>query len=146
MEARARAALLLAAALVALPLLRRPPEAGACAGPAERAAQDGHTTQAGCGGGEPVRGPARLLLGLGLDPNTADAAALEVLPGIGPARAAAIVATRCERRFASPGEIARVPGIGARRRAALEPWLEIDPDAEPVCAGARSARAEGRGR
>ncbi len=141
MEERARAALLLAAALLALPLLRRPTEAEACAAPAELAARGGHTTQAACGGGAPVRGPARLLLGLGLDPNTADAGALEVLPGIGPARAAAIVSARCEQRFSSPAEVARVPGIGPRTRAALEPWLEIDPEAEPTCAPARSASA-----
>jgi competence protein ComEA len=118
---------------VALPLARRAPEAPACPAPAERAARAGHTMQAGCAGGAPVRGPARILFGLGLDPNTADAAALEVLPGIGPGRAAAIVAARCPRGFASARELERVPGIGPRTRAALEAWLAIDPAAAPAC-------------
>ena len=133
MDARPRAALLLGAALVALPLLRRPPEAAACTDPAERAARDGHTTEASCAGGAPVRGPARLVLGQRLDPNTADPASLEVLPGIGPARAEAIVAARCRRRFASAGDLERVPGIGPRSRASLEPWLAVDPAETPAC-------------
>jgi competence protein ComEA len=119
---------------VALPLGRRPPEAPACPQPAERAARAGHTTQAGCAGGAPLRGPARILFGQGLDPNTADAAALEVLPGIGPGRAAAIVAARCPRGFASARDLERVPGIGPRTRAGMEPWLAIDPSAAPACA------------
>jgi competence protein ComEA len=132
-DPRPGAAWLLAAALLAWPLLRRPPEAAACPAPFERAQRAGHTTQAGCGGGDPVRGPARLLFGLRLDPNTADAAALEVLPGLGPARARAVVETRCGRPFHSLQDLERVPGIGPRTRAALEPWLAIDPAAEPTC-------------
>ncbi len=132
-DRRPRAAWLLAAALVALPLLRRAPAAGACPAPAELAGREGRTTQVGCAGGAPVRGPARLLLGLRLDPNTADAAALEVLPGLGPARAGAIVRARCARPFRSLGDLERVSGIGPRTRAALEPWLEVDPAAEPSC-------------
>jgi len=118
---------------VATPLLRLPPESAACTAPSERAQRDGHTTQAGCGGGVPLRGPARLLFGLRLDPNTADAAALEVLPGLGPARAQALVAARCGRPFRELQDLERVPGIGPRTRAALEPWLAVDPRAEPAC-------------
>jgi hypothetical protein len=125
-DGRARAAWFLAAVLVALPLVRRAPEAAACPAPAERAARTGHTTEAGCAGGAPVRGPARLLFGLRLDPNTADAAALAALPGIGPGRAAAIVAARCARPFRSLPDLERVPGVGPRTRAALEPWLAIE--------------------
>ena len=45
----------------------------------------------GCGGeGGELRGPARLLFGLAVDPNRADLATLEALPGIGPSRAAAL--------------------------------------------------------
>jgi hypothetical protein len=132
-DARPQAALLLAALLLALPLLRRAPEASTCADPAERAARDGLSSEVSCAGGSALRGPARLLFGLGLDPNTARASSLEVLPGIGPARAAAIVAARCERRFASVAELERVPGIGPRTRAGLAPWLVVDPDAEAEC-------------
>lgn len=132
-DRRPRAALLVAAALVALPLWRGEPEAAACPAPAELAARDGHSTQAGCRGGPPLRGPARLLFGLRLDPNTADAAALEVLPGLGPARARAVVEARCRRPFASLRELEQVPGIGPRTRAALEPWLALEASAEPAC-------------
>jgi competence protein ComEA len=126
MQERARAAWLLSAALLAFPLARRPPEAAACPAPGERAERAGHTTEAGCGGGAPVRGPARLLFGLRLDPNTADAAALEALPGLGPARARAVVEARRARPFGSASELERVPGIGPRIRAGLEPWLELE--------------------
>jgi len=84
-----------------------------------------------------VKGPARLLFGLALDPNRADAAALEALPGIGPARAAAIVAARCERPFAGAWDLERVPGIGPRTRAGVEPNPVYDADLRPhgvVCA------------
>jgi len=128
-DPRPGAAWLLAAALLALPLLHRPPEAAACPEPSERAHRGGHTTEAGCGHGAPVRGPARLLFGLRLDPNRADAAALEVLPGLGPARARAVVEARCARPFQSVSDLERVPGIGPRTRAALEPWLAVDPSA-----------------
>ena len=64
--------------------------------------------------GIPVSGPGRLLFGATLDLNRATAATLEVLPGIGPIRAAAIVAARCERSFASVRDLRRVPGIGPR--------------------------------
>jgi hypothetical protein len=124
-EARDRAACLVAAALLALPLLPRAPEAPPCPAPAERSARSGHTREAACEGGAPVRGPARLLFGLRLDPNTADAEALEALPGLGPARARAVVAARRERPFGSLSELELVPGIGPRTRTALEPWLEI---------------------
>jgi len=62
----------------------------------------------------PASGPERLLFGATLDLNRAEAASLEALPGIGPTRAAAIVAARCERGFARVGDLRRVPGIGAR--------------------------------
>jgi competence protein ComEA len=59
---------------------------------------------------EPPRsGAARLLFGLPLDLNRADPRDLEVLPGIGPARARAIVAAR---PFCRAADLARVPGIG----------------------------------
>lgn len=77
-------------------------------------------------GGPELRGAARLLFGLGLDPNRARPASLEALPGIGPARAAAIVEERCRRPFAAPAELERVRGIGPRTRVALEPWLAFE--------------------
>lgn len=56
-----------------------------------------------------------------LDLNTASAAQLEALPGIGPSLAAAIVAEREKRGgFRSVGELRDVRGIGERRFADLE--------------------------
>lgn len=53
--------------------------------------------------------------------NTADAAALEQLPGIGPALAAAIVAYRDEHGpFAAVEDLLEVPGIGPAKLADLE--------------------------
>jgi competence protein ComEA len=112
---------------LALPWPERPPPA--CEAPRESAARDGHTTEVRCDGrGPPVRGPARLLFGLRLDPNRADARALEALPGIGPARAAAIVAERERTPFREVADLRRVPGIGPVTLRRIEPWLEI---AEP---------------
>ena len=61
-----------------------------------------------------VRGPTRLLIGLSIDPNRADLPTLEALPGIGPARALAIVRERDRRPFDRLSDLARVPGIGPR--------------------------------
>ncbi len=46
--------------------------------------------------------------------NEADANALIALPGIGPARAEAIIAEREKRRFRRVEDIMRVPGIGRK--------------------------------
>lgn len=69
-----------------------------------------------------------------LDPNRATAVELDRLPGVGPAAARAIVATR-ERSggFASLDELLSVPGIGSSTLERMRPHLE------PI-----SARAVGR--
>ena len=51
------------------------------------------------------RGPARLLFGIPLDPNRADAGSLEVLPGIGPALARALVEAAREQPFCGPRDL-----------------------------------------
>jgi hypothetical protein len=79
------------------------------------------------GAGPAIRGPARLLFGLTLDLNRADPLALEVLPGIGPARAAAIVAERERRPFARVSDITRVRGIGPVTLARLKDWVSVEP-------------------
>ncbi|HEY0776335.1 MAG TPA: helix-hairpin-helix domain-containing protein, partial [Gemmatirosa sp.] len=49
-----------------------------------------------------------------LDVNRADSAALDALPGVGPALARRIVVDRAARGpYASMAELSRVPGIGA---------------------------------
>lgn len=99
-----------------------------CEGPVERSARGGHTREAACAGlGRPVRGPARLLFGLRLDLGSADAEALEALPGIGPVRAAAILAERARRPFVRVEDLDRVPGIGPRSVARLRDWVRVGP-------------------
>jgi len=77
--------------------------------------------------------PAQLLFGGRLDLNRAAASSLEVLPGIGPARAAAIVAERCRAPFASVGDIERVSGIGPLIRARLAGRVAIRDTAVAGC-------------
>ncbi len=132
----ARAAFWLAAALFLLALPRPDPAPPACASPREAGARHGHTTTVRCDGrGAPLAGPARLLFGLRLDPNRADATALEALPGIGPVRAAAIVAERARRPFARVEELRRVRGIGPLTLRRIEPWLAVDGAAAEASGG-----------
>lgn len=67
-----------------------------------------------------------LLFGRRVDLNAASAPLLEALPGIGPARAQAIVASRAVRPFVSVADLERVPGIGPGIRARVEPWLRVE--------------------
>lgn len=124
----ARAAFWLAAAffLTAVPWPEPPPRP-LCSAPAQAAARDGHTTAVRCDGrGAPLAGPARLLFGQRLDPNRADAEALEVLPGVGPVRAAAIVAERERRPFARVEDLRRVRGIGPVTLRRIAPFLGVE--------------------
>jgi competence protein ComEA len=111
-----------AAALVVLAAAPEPRAAAACEHPREAAARAGHSVAARCGepaAGRPLRGPARRLFGLPIDPNRADAPTLETLPGIGPSRAEAILRERERAPFATPEDLERVPGIGPRTVAGL---------------------------
>lgn len=100
-----------------------------CEFPREVASERGWTTDVGCDvrvdAGMRLRGPARLLFGLSLDLNHADPEALEVLPRIGPRRAAAIVRAREQAAFSSVAELARVPGIGAKTIEGLAGWVAV---------------------
>ncbi|MEM7411058.1 MAG: helix-hairpin-helix domain-containing protein [Myxococcota bacterium] len=102
-----------------------------CAAPFEQAGNPDGSTAVGCGdpAGPPLRGPARALFGQGLDPNQATAGALEALPGIGPARAAAIVAGRATGPYERLADLARVPGIGPVTLERMADWLAFpEPD------------------
>jgi len=63
-----------------------------------------------------------------VDVNAATAEQLTALPGIGPARAAAIVALRGERGgFRSLDELLDVKGIGPKTLARLRPYAAVGP-------------------
>jgi len=58
-----------------------------------------------------------------VDLNNAAAAELELLPGIGPKRAAAIIVSReSAGPFRSAGDLARIKGIGPATVAGLSPY------------------------
>jgi competence ComEA-like helix-hairpin-helix protein len=70
-------------------------------------------------------GPQRLIYGVGLDVNRDPAADLELLPGIGPAKASAIVESRArDGPFGSVEELARVKGIGEKTVERIRPWVD----------------------
>ncbi len=137
------AALVLSGVLLALALPRAPSSPVLCDRPSELQAKEGWTSAVVCIAPAadrreepvPLRGPARLLFGSALDANRASARALEVLSGIGPVRAAAIVREREKRPFASFADLERVHGVGPRTVERLAGQLEVLP------AGAREGRA-----
>jgi competence protein ComEA len=129
-DAPARAAWLCASLLLAASLPGGPNAPRVCDLPGETAHHAGHTAAVACSqkhrSGHEVRGPARMLFGMRIDLNGADVGTLEVLPGIGPSRASAIVQTRSMRIFSSVEDLLRVPGIGPRRLAALRPHVTLE--------------------
>jgi competence ComEA-like helix-hairpin-helix protein len=60
-----------------------------------------------------------------LDPNTAPADSLELLPGIGPVLADRIVAYRQNHRFQSEIDITEIKGIGPKLYEQIKPYLRI---------------------
>lgn len=64
-----------------------------------------------------------------LDVNKATSEQLADLPGIGPAKAAAIVAARAERPFSSVDDLERVKGIGPSTVAELRDRISAGPAA-----------------
>ncbi|MBO3086813.1 ComEA family DNA-binding protein [Cellulomonas sp. zg-ZUI40] len=74
--------------------------------------------------GAPVPVPSALADGL-VDLNTADAAALEELPGVGPVLAGRIVQRRTGRPFTSVDELDEVSGIGPALLADLLPRVRV---------------------
>jgi competence protein ComEA len=74
---------------------------------------------------EPAPTPER---GLSIDVNTATAAQLELLPGIGPSRAAAIIESRNTMGpFRTVEDLARVHGIGPTTVEGVRPYVRVEP-------------------
>lgn len=74
-------------------------------------------------------GEQQLALGVKLDVNSASAAELEALPGIGPTIARRIVA---DRPYRSVAELRRVSGIGVARLAGMRDHVQVGiPEARP---------------
>ena len=67
-----------------------------------------------------------LLFGGSLDLNRASSEALQVLPGIGPSRASAILETRSARPFENVADLARVHGIGPKTIEGLKGWVAVE--------------------
>ncbi len=150
----ASAGLLLGALLLALSVPWPGAPVPPCREPAEAVGDGIRSLDVRCGATpeprRPVRGAARLLFGQTLDLNCAEAADLESLPGIGPARAAAIVSAR---PFFSLAGLERVRGIGARTVAGLKGWAGVVetsgdgtacPSSRPVGAGRDGDAGKGK--
>ena len=98
------------------------PEVSASVAPGEP------TQEAAPGPAAAVRGDSASSIPRGLDLNTATAAELDRLPGIGPVLAARIVEHRRRNGpFRSPDELLTVPGIGPRLLERLRPALAESP-------------------
>jgi competence protein ComEA len=124
-----------AAALALAPRERAPASVAGCRWPREARAEAGFTRVVTCdarpGGGGAPRGPARWLFGGRVALAEADARLLEALPGIGPARARAILEARARRPFERVSELERVHGIGPATVRGLAPFLRVDPPPLP---------------
>ena len=90
------------------------------------------------GAGRALGGPARWLFGGRVSLTQADSRLLEALPGIGPARARAILVERRRAAFPTLGALDRVYGIGPSTVGALAPFLRVDPPDDLVSASAKS--------
>lgn len=82
-----------------------------------------------------------------IDPNTATAASLSRIPGVGPVLAQRIVDFRDKRvadghqpAFIGISDLALVPGIGKKTQEKLLPWLKLPQPPAAVNNGLRPAR------
>ena len=85
----------------------------------------------GLGHGPPT-GAIALLFGIPIDLNRAAAVDLEALPGIGPARARALVAARRAAPLCGTRDLSRVRGIGPHTAERLRGWVR---EARAPCGG-----------
>ena len=77
-------------------------------------------------GGAPAENPGAPTAGVVVNINTADAGALDALPGVGPSTAAKIVADReANGPFASADDLGRVSGIGPKKLEQLKAFVRV---------------------
>jgi len=75
---------------------------------------------------EPLAPAKRKVLSLPIDINTASVEELNILPGVGPQIAQAIVEHReAYGKFASPEDLINVRGLGPKKLAAILPHLAV---------------------
>lgn len=139
-QAAVRASLILLGA-AAVRLASAPPSAGGPPLAARSPVGDSLSAAADSLAAEQERRSRPLEAGETLDVNGASEAELDRLPGIGPAKAARIVADRTANGpYRSLEELGRVPGLGARSLERLEPFLAFPPGP----AGRGTVRAKGQ--
>ena len=63
---------------------------------------------------------------IALNPNSAPADSLELVPGLGPTLVEALVATRRHTPFYTLDDLLLVPGLGPDRLRTLQPFLTVD--------------------
>jgi len=128
---RTLAVLLLAAGIAGSAQRERATELPLCRQPEVLASDAWGAVRIGCDappGELPIdAGLGGLLLGRAIDLNRAPMAVLEAMPGIGPARAQAILDERQRAPFESMAALERVSGIGPQLRRGLEPWMHVAP-------------------
>ena len=90
---------------------------------ARTAASQGGITGESMGSGAAYRGSSTVAASVNI--NTASAAELEALPGIGPAMANRIIAQRSVRPFAKVEDLLLVRGIGPAKLAKLRPLVRV---------------------
>lgn len=99
-----------------------------CLEPVSRAGSPGGIASVICSGDEaprggfPVNGAPGLLFGRPVNLNCARQSDLDSLPGIGPARATAILETRRQTPFRSLQDLVWAPGVGPKTAARLRGW------------------------
>jgi competence protein ComEA len=71
--------------------------------------------------------------------NTAPADLLSLLPGVGPAKAGAIVTYRTRRPFRTVDELVRIKGIGRKMVRGLRPHLAVAGPSTATPAGAKAS-------
>ncbi|MGB9615745.1 MAG: ComEA family DNA-binding protein [Desulfomonilaceae bacterium] len=77
---------------------------------------------------EPLSASVLVAIGGKIDLNSAQMEDLMLVPGVGPKLASAIVDYRAKHGpFHSLGDLEKIPGVGGKKRAKMEPFLKITP-------------------